>query len=281
MSRAAPGRRRSSATAPASWRVTRTPDVGGARCPPSTCPCGAPPYWAVSALPLPEMPEIAMPVPVMVTIRPTTVSPRMATRALSERRALFVRATRVMARDRARSNSAPVGTGRSVSSSRTTSSAPCGGTPPQSSRVDRVYQPPLPFTNETVDSRLSTCHARSRLRTPLLRARQAPLLVPGLSLRGSGPRGRRARRHLRARAAGEDAIRSAKGEREDVERVGLALSVGVDEYARIASRDELRAEGRLYRGLTWMRDELAPEPVLKASRIQGRRAAAVAHSADG
>jgi hypothetical protein len=160
-------------------------------------------------------------------------------------------------------------------------SAPCGGTPPQSSRVDRVYQPPLPFTNETVDSRLSTCHARSRLRTPLLRARQAPLLVPGLSLRGSGPRGRRARRHLRARAAGEDAIRSAKGEREDVERVGLALSVGVDEYARIASRDELRAEGRLYGGLTWMRDELAPEPVLKASPIQGRRAAAVAHSADG
>ena len=98
---------------------------------------------------------------------------------------------------------------------------------------------------------------------------------------GIGPRGRRARRHLRARAAGEDAIRSAKGEREDVERVGLALSVGVDEYARIASRDELRAEGRLYRGLTWMRDELAPEPVLKASPIQGRRAAAVAHSADG
>ena len=116
--------------AAASWRVTRTPDVGGARCPPSTCPCGGPPYWATPALPLPEMPEIAMPVPVMVTIRPTTVSPRMATRALSERRALLVRATRVMARDRARSNSAPVGTGRSVSSSRTTSSAPCGGTPP-------------------------------------------------------------------------------------------------------------------------------------------------------
>lgn len=115
-----------------------------------------------------------------------------------------------------------------------------------------------------------------------------------------------------------DELRRRGAEQRAVERVGLALSVGGDEYARIASRDELRAalallsdserevialrfgagltvpeiagvigerrttaEGRLYRGLARMRDELAPKPVLKASPIRGRRAAAVAHSADG
>jgi RNA polymerase sigma-70 factor (ECF subfamily) len=115
-----------------------------------------------------------------------------------------------------------------------------------------------------------------------------------------------------------DELRRRGAEQRAVERAGIALSVAGDDYARIASRDELRsalalltdserevialrfggeltvpeiarvigerrttAEGRLYRGLARMRDELAPVPLLKRPPIRGRAAPAVAHSADG
>jgi RNA polymerase sigma-70 factor (ECF subfamily) len=112
-----------------------------------------------------------------------------------------------------------------------------------------------------------------------------------------------------------DELRRRGAEQRAVERVGLALPVNGDDYARIASRDELRsalallsdeerevialrfgaaltvpeiariigerlttAEGRLYRGLARMREELAPAPHAGPTR---ERAPAVAHSADG
>jgi RNA polymerase sigma-70 factor (ECF subfamily) len=115
-----------------------------------------------------------------------------------------------------------------------------------------------------------------------------------------------------------DELRRRGAEQRAVERVGQALPVEDDDYARIASRDELRsalallsdeerevialrfgagltvpeiariiserrttAEGRLYRGLAKMRDELAPPPVPGPSPIRERRTPAVAHSADG
>jgi RNA polymerase sigma-70 factor (ECF subfamily) len=140
----------------------------------------------------------------------------------------------------------------------------------------------------------------------------------------------RARTHFDRRKASEktwlysiainrlrDEVRRRGAERRAVERAGLALPVGGDEYARIATRDELRsaltlvsdeereviglrfgagltvpeiariigerrttAEGRLYRGLARMRDELAP-PVPRPSPIRERRTPALAHSADG
>jgi RNA polymerase sigma-70 factor (ECF subfamily) len=114
-----------------------------------------------------------------------------------------------------------------------------------------------------------------------------------------------------------DEQRRRGAEQRAVERAGLALPLG-DDYARIAARDELRsalallsdeerevialrfgagltvpeiakvigerrttAEGRLYRGLAKMRDELAPPPLLEASSLRGRSTPAVAHSADG
>jgi RNA polymerase sigma-70 factor (ECF subfamily) len=114
-----------------------------------------------------------------------------------------------------------------------------------------------------------------------------------------------------------DEVRRHGAEQRAVERAGLALPMVGDEYARISSRDELRsalallsdderevialrfgggltvpeiarvtgerrttAEGRLYRGLARMRDELAPR-VPKPSPIRERRTTAVAHSADG
>ena len=55
-------------------------------------------------------------------------------------------------------------------------------------------------------------------------------------------------------------------------RFGAGLTV--PEIARVIGERRTTAEGRLYRGLTRMRDELAPKPVLKASPIRGRRAAA-------
>ena len=115
-----------------------------------------------------------------------------------------------------------------------------------------------------------------------------------------------------------DELRRRGAEQRAVERVGQALPVEDDDYARIASRDELRsalallsdeerevialrfgagltvpeiariirerpttAEGRLYRGLAKLRDELAPPPVPRPRPMRERRTPAVAHSADG
>jgi len=115
-----------------------------------------------------------------------------------------------------------------------------------------------------------------------------------------------------------DELRRRGAELRAVERVGLSLPPGGDEYARIAARDELRsalallsaeerevialrfgagltvpeiarvtgerrttAEGRLYRGLARMRDELAPSPVPGPIPGHQRGAPALAHSADG
>jgi RNA polymerase sigma-70 factor (ECF subfamily) len=115
-----------------------------------------------------------------------------------------------------------------------------------------------------------------------------------------------------------DELRRRGAEQRAVERIGFALPVGIDDYGRIAARDELRsalsllsdeerevialrfgaaltvpeiariigerrttAEGRLYRGLARMRDELVPAPIRAPGPIPERPAPAVAHSADG
>jgi len=88
-----------------------------------------------------------------------------------------------------------------------------------------------------------------------------------------------------ARIAGRDELRTALALLSDEEREVIALRFGagltVPEIARIISERRTTAEGRLYRGLAKLRDELAPPPVPGPRPMRERRTPAVAHSADG
>ena len=88
-----------------------------------------------------------------------------------------------------------------------------------------------------------------------------------------------------ARIAGRDELRTALALLSDEEREVIALRFGagltVPEIARIISERRTTAEGRLYRGLAKMRNELAPPPVPGPRPMRERRTPAVAHSADG